>query len=220
METDNLNPLFSYLIWFVIFLSLFHIPYLWAGNLTKKQWKYVDYAWLFIGLLSIISLSGEIRQDRADVAENLAFSRVATMHELFVSFYVNEPPTYFCRIFVKRNMSPSNFDKVQKEFDKACEWSLSFANVFMKSTLPNYENVSWDQFNPPNLDEPILKESLMGMKRQLSYYIAAVDDLQSVREAKVPTTAEMIFIFMWPYFFVLAVALRIAKTTGEIRLER
>lgn len=216
MEKLDIDPLLSYLACFVIALVIFHVLFVWPRNLSLKKWKFIDYAWLGIGLLCLISLSGQIRTEKAGFEEKLAKSRVQGMHELFSSFYINEPQIYFCREFVTSTMSPVNFDETQKEFDRACEWFKNFTTEFSRATIPNYRQVSWEQFNPPQFNDKSLKDILDGMKKQLGFYASAVRDLELTREARNPTSLESNFHVLWPYLLGIATALRMAKTTGEI----
>ena len=58
------------------------------------------------------------------------------------------------------------------------------------------------------------------MEKQLSYFNDSARELRAVREDLEETFVESLFRQAWPFLFVFAVALRMAKTTGELRHER
>ena len=219
MDVNKLDPFADLIIWFLVCFFVFNLI-ICKWKPSKLKLKYIDYAWLFFGLLSLVSLSGEIRRERADLAEEMALIRTKTMHEIFSGFYVNRPSIFFCQKFIKGPSSPDDFDERVKLYSETCEWSRDFAKVFLNLTLPDYKQVRWKQFKPPYKKGGILNDELDGMKEQLSFYTSAVAELELIREAKHRTLLEEIFYYIWAYLFLMAIALRMAKTTGEIIQEK
>ena len=220
MDHDPFNPLFSLLGFFVAALVIFHLLLVWPRNLSKKGWKYVDYAWLAIALLTIVSLSSDIRRQITETKLELAIQRAKTMHALFSDLYVNQPPSYVCIKFVRDEFSPDNFDCVQEEFDRMCDWFGHFGSRFSNATLPDYHSFPVELIEEPNLTNEFLVEVIGELKRQLSYYNDAVDVRMRVSRETAETEFEKSIRFIWPWLFSLAIALRTSKVTGEVLHER
>ena len=220
MPYDTPNHLVALFACFFAALIVLHLWFVWPRNLTKRQWKYADYVWLFAGLLTLISIGGELRRYHAEQSLELVSGRTQNMHQLFIDFFIEEPPSYVCRTFVRSELSPDDIDEVQAKFDELCEWFRTFPSVFLSETLPDFHPIEWQELSPPSTDEASLADILLGMEKQLSYFNDSARELRAVREDLEETFVESLFRQAWPFLFVFAVALRMAKTTGELRHER
>ena len=220
MDQGPFNPLFALLGGFVAALVIFHILLVWPRNLSKKGWKYVDYVWLVVALLTIVSFSSDFRRQVTENKLELAMLRVKSMHALFSDLYANQPPSYVCMKFVRGEFSPDNFDDVQEEFDRICDWFRLFGPRFSTTTLPDYHPFPIELLEAPNSTSEFLVEVIGELKQQLSYYNDAVDARMRASRETAETEFEESIRLLWPWLFYLAVALRMTKVTGEVLHER
>ena len=220
MDQDPFNPLFVLLGGFVAALVIFHLLLVWPRNLSKRRWKYVDYVWLLVASLTIVSFSSDIRRQVTENKLELATQRVKSMHAIFSKLYANQPPSYVCMKFVRGEFSPDNFDDLQEEFDRFCDWFRLFGPRFSTATLPDYRSFPTDLLETPNTTNEFLVEVIGELKQQLSYYNDAVDTRMRVSRETAETEFEESIRLLWPWLFFLAVALRMTKVTGEVLHER
>lgn len=220
MSYETFNPLLALSIVFVVALVIFHLLFVWPRNLSKGGWKYIDYIWLAAAFLTVVSLSSDMRRQSAKVGLEIIQGRVQAMYEIFSGLYVEKPPSYVCRTFIRSAYSPDNLDEIQAEYDRICEWFKNFGPAFTDAATANYKYVDINQFNPPATEDGSLVDVLAGMRRQLSYYNEAVEERVRVEVLSEETGFEKILRSLWPLLFVVTLALRIAKTTGEILNER
>ncbi len=220
MIYEPYNPFLGLCIIFIIALVIFHFLFVWPRNFSKRQWKYIDYLWLSVAFLSVVSLSSDLRRQSATVIMEITDNRVQTMHDIFFNLYISEPPQYICRTFIKGSYVPNNFDQVQAEFDSTCEWFKNFGVAFKKETHQNYKKLEFDDFNPPAPKQASLAEVIDEVRKQLSYYNDAVEEQSKIKKLTKETSVESVFRSLWPFLFVIILALRISKTSGEIRHER
>ena len=80
---DDLQmPLFAslggMLLVFCTFLIIFHLLCVWPRSSSKFEWKILDYVWLAITLLSLIGLTGTVRQNFATAVFDIARLRLET----------------------------------------------------------------------------------------------------------------------------------------------
>lgn len=220
MDHDPFNPLFALLGSFMAALVIFHLLLVWPRNLSKRGWKYVDYAWLAIALLAIVSLSSDIRRQVAESRLEYTMQRARSMHALFSDLYVNQPPSYVCMKFVRSEFSPDDFDDIQEEFDRICDWFRLFGPRFSTATLPDYHSFPVELLEPPNTTNESLVEVIGELEQLLSFYNDAVDAHMRISDAIAETELEESIRFIWPWLFSLGVALRMTKVTGEVLHER
>jgi len=152
-------------------------------------------------------------QDRAASA----FSRVRSLVQLSSS-----SPGAVCRTFVRSEFSPPGgaFDAVQRDYDGACEWFKAIAKA-----LPSELPAPLKPINPsslpsrPEASAAGLADMIGGFFTQLGYYNKQAETLDDLLRKTRRTGVEDSLIYLGPFLLALALALRISKVTGEIRLE-
>jgi len=216
IRTFIFDPLVGFSTLFLVALIIFHLLLVWPRNISKTKWKYIDYVWLSVAFMTIVTVSSELRIKSTDRAMEVAISRVEAMYDVFSRIYVNTPPSYICRKFVRSEYSPDDFEQTQVEYDKACEWFKDFSQYFKVSSGKERNSVSIYSFRKVDFSDSNLEDILQGMKKQLSYYNDAVEKREYVEQQKKYTEFEKHIGSVWPVLFIIALALRIAKTTGEI----
>jgi hypothetical protein len=191
--------------------------------LKKLGFKVVDYFWVMAGGLALIGTMGQVRQIGSINIAN-AFDQLA-------------PPVYdpirvdvdsylggqglSCRTFVRGEWSPPPevFDRIQNEYNAACEW-FQTVSALVPTRVP-IEEMDLRLVPPP----PIVKDE--ELNRQIRAYIAnlqqhnkAAQYRARLQEGMERSPAEAAWLILAPFLGSFAIALRLAKVTGEILLDR
>jgi hypothetical protein len=209
---------------FAVALIGFHAYWVWMRPLSKVGWKKVDYLWLG---LAIISLIGYVTQSRGIVAGYLLRSATIQMDGAYRSLsstaemYDNDPA--ICRSFVRSPYSPpeEEFQRSQHEFNVACDWFDKVAKAILHRDRAPNRKVSWtDLPATPTFTEPMLKNDLGYLQREVDHYNTVVTAHDEIEAQTHRSILEEVLVVLMPIFFAIALALRITKVTGEIKLER
>ena len=222
--TELRPPLWTSPGWiFAVFVSslvVFHLMFVWPRNLTKRGWKVVDYFWLGVGLLGVI---GSVGIGRQAIAENLLTTARAR-----VNFFASEVESALrfgtsgaiCRRFVRTEFSPppEEFDRLQREFDAQCAWFTQAIERLKASPLAKREPLRFEDLggSPPVGADRWTSEHA---HETVSRYNAAVAELERLSHDAKRTDLELALLIVGPFLLVVALALRIAKVTGELRHE-
>lgn len=222
MHSEPSFPFLSSQLWilgfFFLCLLIFHVALIKIWRLDKIDWKKVDYIWLGVAALGLLSATGEVRRL---VATGMSFREEAYMHAAYgrvldQAAFMSTAPGAICRIFVRSEFSPENLDKVQEEFDRICNYGKALAKA-----LP--PEPSEDQLrlpSRPRVKDAMLLEVLGRLDYALEDYTEAKRRLKLVEAAKDQTGAELSLVALSPLLLSIALAIRITKVTGEILLEK
>lgn len=225
MHSPDLNlPWFIDYRWilgiFIAALASFHILFVRLFPLSSLRWKQVDYVWLPMAFVGII---GSVGINRIVISENLlalanarmsgALSQVRDATEFGTS-------TAICRTFIRSPASPppDEFSKLQQGFDVQCDWFRGLANALNTNKIDSAKSINIAEFAgpQPSVGEPLAYSHL---SQSVARYNEAVEDIQQLKGAKQSSNFESVIRFLGPALVALALALRITKVTGEIRVD-
>jgi hypothetical protein len=204
----------------VILTSVFHIVFIALLDFDKVAWKKTDYVWIGIGALGLISMTANSRiilaKDRLEFAtERTTFA----LQQLRISLEI--PSRHFCTKFVRSEFSPPDLENMQKEFDAACAWLKTAPNFLPASSNPPFKPLKFSDTNFPNwiTDKGILDEISM-IRWWFDEYERRRKNVEKLLAQAKPEEGKYIYELLGPILICIATALRLAKVTGEIRLER
>lgn len=203
---------------FGIALVVSHIALVWIIRLDKIGWKKVDYIWLGFTALSLLTAASEVRR--------LVATHWLTSEERYRDAayeWLRDNAEFMrggavCVEFVRSEFSPSNFDEVQTQFRKVCDYGKR-----LYASLPTQPPEA-----PLGLKLParpaVTDRGLLGYYEMFDNawkdYIQAEHWVKKLDAATTRTDTEETFVLLSPILLAVALALRITKVTGEIRLER
>jgi hypothetical protein len=198
---------------FFIALILFHIKLVWLSPLSKAGWKRVDYYWLAFGTLGLIGASGQARETAIGAYEGV-------VNGYYQGF---DPVRYTVALSRERVTKGAQVTGLPPNAQLAYEeWGKWLDGV--------YDRVA---ASPPNAtinesvlaNEPIvLVEEAASTTKDIRQAIRTHNEWVE-RQAnlslatKRPIAEDMLTLFS-PVLLALAMALRITKVTGELRLDR
>jgi hypothetical protein len=204
---------------FVVALLAFHVALVWIWPLGKIGWKKVDYIWLAFALLGGLGGVGSARQFLATGRGSLAEERVRTEAQWVLERINAGTSVAVCRQFVRSDFSPpeQEFNRIQREFDALCAW-FKAASQRASSELSGGGTTTLVDLAgapPPQVTDRWHIESL---SEQVDRYNAVIRARNELAASSKPSEGEILLMIFGPYFLGVAVALRITKVTGEIRL--
>jgi hypothetical protein len=200
---------------FVGLLILFH-AYVFISKPDARFLKKVDYYWLAFTALSLVSAASSQRQVLAqgelDLSRRIVVSSVRDLKYAgnFSQQYTCNTPWIAPTIPVPEAIQRYNtreaacawFTEVNKKLDRP-DLDLGSAIESLDQPLPATVPSSWN-FSP-------LNDVLRGAKKTLTENRQLEADAQT-------SDAEKILMVLLPYLLAFALALRITKVTGELRL--
>lgn len=206
---------------FVGATAVFHAALVFAWPLGRVGWKVVDYVWLLFGLLGALSGVQAVRQELAEgllpEAEEVLRSDAASILDRIA---IGASPTV-CRTLEPLEPTPRDEEiaRRQREFDEVCAWFRS-AKQRVGRGLP--------------AERPLTLEALGGGPAPLAEEFSIVEDLEDAvaRYNRAQHTVERLASqadqsdveatlgAIAPFLIAIALALRITKVTGELRIER
>jgi hypothetical protein len=214
--TSNFWALLGVFAFFLIALDLILVRWL---KLGKTAWKRVDYIWLAVAALGLISASSEARRLLAtNLLENQKAFTAANYDFLRQHVQFGTGPA-ICRQFVRTQYSPDNLEDAQKEFDLACGFYRS-----LLASIP--DNVS-EKFQPvelptnlkkPNVKEKMLLEDFDRLDKIFGEYNQSRRELEELIASQNRSGFEMSVAILGPLLLAFALALRMTKVTGELKL--
>ncbi|TAM48409.1 MAG: hypothetical protein EPN55_00170 [Gammaproteobacteria bacterium] len=214
------NPWWALVI-FLVGLIAFHFLLVWPRNLSKLGWKVVDYFWLATALLGVLGAVGIARQSAAQhllATANVRVEGAASIVESALRFGTSGA---ICRKFVRSEYSPPPevFNRIQGEFDEQCKWfTMAWKRL---ETSPFAKRTSLTLQDLGNTIPRGGEEwAITYLRESLDRYNMAVANLERLIEAEKRTDAEKVLSLFAPFLLAIALALRVAKVTGELLHER
>lgn len=212
------------LLIFGICLLIFHLVLVRWIPLGSIGWKRVDYFWLLMVVISVVSYASQARAILAGYIIDTSNSRVEASYSLFreyISMYDNSPA--ICREFVRSEYSPpeEKLKQIQHEYDQTCNWFHQLAQGISTTPTTPTNPISWSSLPiPPDITEKPLVQNIATVRSSLDEFNKQVQMHEHLTlQARRSPSEEMLMIFA-PLLLSVALALRITKVTGEIKLER
>lgn len=203
---------------FIAALMFFHVVLVYVWPLGKTGWKRVDYIWLSMGFLGVSSGVASSRQTLAQLQLPGAAAQVETTAgwiESRARFGVSEA---FCRQFVRSEYSPPKelFDRLQREFDELCGW-FKTVNGRLPGLLAKRVPLTLDNFGsaPPRVTDAY---PIQSFEEAVGEYNRAISSWMELQELARQSDLEFVLSVVGPFLISVAIALRMTKVTGEIRL--
>jgi len=204
------------LVIFFVTLALFHLSFIRIYPLSKKGWKYVDYVWLSLGTIGLISGVGASRQIIATNEISDASWRIERAASDVENSIVFGHGPAICRTFVRTEYSPANLDDIQAEYDAMCKWFQNAEKILPTTTFSSRKTIHLGDFQalPMGADQYAVQK----FRDAIEDYNQAVSRLEALTELTKKSNIEVAITHIGPFLLAIALALRITKVTGELRL--
>jgi hypothetical protein len=218
---------YALLIVFVVALLISHAALLPLLGYNEIRWQYIDYVWLPLALLGLI---GAVQLNRSEVASYYvsvwnvrATDSLARMQHMAESYSRTE--SHLCQKGLRSDFSPPPdiFDAIERDHTSTCDWFKLLRSKLPKSLKdvpPGFEFGSLPV--PPNLRSPAASgpaEAIDNLRNELTRYTEAETQTKVHQTEMEPPFLLRLAKYFGPFIIAIALALRITKVTGEIRIK-
>jgi hypothetical protein len=207
---------------FVLLLIIFDLVLVRYFKLSSISWKRVDYIWLGFAALGLIAAAAQVRElvatDQIDMFQQRANAGLSRLRGSATLLGSDSGPV--CRTFVRSQYSPpqEEFDRIQQEYNRVCGWFKQIGSAIPRelpippklTTLPSGPDASIND----------LKNIIDSFYQQLEFYNQDVEAFSTVYNARKRSRLENLLVYLGPFLLAAALALRVTKVTGEIKLEQ
>ena len=210
------NIWYALLALFITILVL-HLALVYPRNLSKKQWKRIDYVWISFTAIGLIGATNNVKVALSKNQLLIASDRIPFQYKYVCSFLSPEGSKTVCREFVRGELSPSNFDSVVVDYDRTCQWSKNLYRILTSIDTTNYQQI--DTTKIPLLetnDNKWFKGVILEGIREYNKLVKEQYDNQ----AEIDSGQQSELLFFTPLLLILGLAIRITKVTGELRYEK
>lgn len=205
---------------FLLLLVLSHLFFVYPKNLSKRAWKKVDYIWLGVAAIGLLSIASDVRVATAKNWFEMEEARAIGSLRRIIKFYPTPENTYLCFQFIKGEYSSDGFEEFQHQHDLRCNWLKKVSEVLKELDVEKLPELSIQSFPIPNFDKEYLFETVRTLEKDIGWY---QEDRRQALETKSllsQTDLEKNLFYFSPFLLCLALALRIAKVTGELRYDK
>ena len=219
---DNLFANIVSNIWYALVALLIisivlHLFLVYPKNLSKKQWKRVDYIWIELTAVGLIGTTNNVRLVLNKNQLLLTYPRLASQIKYINSFLSPEGSKIVCRTSVKTEYSPSNFDEIVKDDNNACEWSKKIYQIIKRIDTAAYTSVNMSEIPPLETSENIWFKGVI--LDNINKYNSLVLDKENCAR-QIDDLNKDTFLVFSPLLLILGLAIRLTKVTGELMHEK
>ncbi len=225
ISMDLQIPFYGEAVWliavFVVTAIVLHLLFVVAFPLNKRQLKQIDYIWILIAVIGLYGSETQIRRAFAGEYIEMGLARVRAKYD-FIRYQIKAfTGPDVCRETPRSELTAPNTAALQKEFDAACQYGRQ---IFEK--LPNQPPMAMREFDAiglrdrPAVSSAFLKSLYQDVDLSLETYATYLADYQRLRKINEYSELELIFAVVAPNLLAVALALRLVKVTGELKLEK
>lgn len=216
------NPVWLFVL-FALLLLVFHVWLVCWRPIGEIGWKRVDYIWLGIAAVGLVGQAAQVRQHWYSSAYEISHYKVAgTLSALIRQANFAVGPSV-CRSFNLAPSSPRNLVQIQAEYDFACAEFKQLTREVRNadgSRDVGFLDLLDTTKTRSRLTDGILIDILATLDRDHKAFIDALKERSDAKYKTRTTANEFVLVVFSPFLLMMAVALRTAKVTGEIRLKR
>ena len=187
--------------------------------ITKIGFKKVGYFWLGAAVISLMAIGAKLQGQMASVELAALNFKIEASYSQLDRDLRGHQQRYCNQVFVKTDMSPSNFQEVQDRYTRACE-------TFSKWLPKLAEDKSYTAFFRALQDTQFSHDTVLAQDLEhIQYYVNDLaKDIAQVVVLKDQTglseNYQAFALIVAIFFGPVALGLRLGKVWVEIRLER
>lgn len=198
-----------------LFTLLFHMFFIFLWPLSNATWKKVDYIWVGLAAVGVISLSIDLRHVVASKWENIEHGRASIFFDITKSMVTNPMSSYECRY--GNDHSDKDSEDFEIEFIKACNWLIAVSVRMEGLDFSSIPELSAKDFPTVDFNGYGLNDRPEWFFQMLTNYGQDRDRYVRTVKMKSPSPWESNLNFFAPFVLCLGIALRLTKVTGELR---
>ena len=202
----------------VVMTLLCHVLFVWLFPLEDVTWKRLDYLWMFAAALGVLASSGKAARFIAEnQLKNFQEPITITSYELLRGDIRSGADGSACTMFHRSADSPPDFGERVKEQQLLCERYKKLDAEMPESVEPPFKPLKELGFVPLTGNPQYVTASFDVANRDAAEYEHNREQYAEIAEKTKSSKWENAYLAMGPLLLAVAVALRITKTSGEIR---
>lgn len=221
------SPL-ALVIVFLVALVLSHLILLPLLGDREVRWQYIDYVWLPLAFIGLVGTTQMNRSEMASTYLSVWQSRAENLLALSRSTVANygRDDSYVCSKGKRSLYSPPAeiFDAIERDHASTCEWFRSVKPLLPHTIAEVPQGYSFSYLPPPpKLTSPAAKgpaEAIEHLKALIKQYLEASSHIAMHSAEKETPIFLIVARYLGPFVLAIALAIRITKVTGEIRIKR
>jgi hypothetical protein len=195
---------------------ILHFLLVYPRNLSKTQWKKVDYLWIALTAFGLIGSTNSVRVMYNKNQISLYDHSIPFQYHYLRSFLTPDGSKAVCLEYVRDRLSPPDFDSIVADQTRSCEWSKKMYQLTLVVDTFNYAAI--DTAKIPTLrtkDNVWFRDMLISI---IYEYNKQVKEKAVLQDGLTGETATMV-LFYTPLLLIIGLAIRITKVSGELRHE-
>ena len=195
-----------------------HALFIWFFPLKEVNWKRLDYVWMFAAVLGVLASSGKAARFIAEnQLNNFQEPATITSYEFLRADIKSGAEGPACAVLHRSGDSFPDFDERVKEQQSICEQYKKFDAQMPESVGPPFKPLKDLGFVPFTGNPQYVAASFDIANRDAEEYERNRETYDEIAEKTKSSKWENAYLAMGPLLLAVAVALRITRTSGEIR---
>ncbi|AZL86173.1 hypothetical protein EIJ81_09310 [Aliivibrio salmonicida] len=196
----------------LLLTGFLHIP-LWCGkNLSKIQWKKVDYLWPLVAGIGLMGTVSEVRSRVASDWAETEHTRAVLSLESINDYTVNQLKSFLCASEPRVNRGV--------ESQQSCSWFLNSANYLQSVNFNELPNLTFDSLPEITFRSELIESDVMWLQGMFDNYQSQKYAYESTVLETKKHPLEELFWYLSPYLICIAISVRVTKVSAELKMER
>nr|VVV04034.1 hypothetical protein AW0309160_01417 [Aliivibrio wodanis] len=203
----------TFFVFFTLLLTgALHVPLLCGKNLSKVQWKKVDYLWPLVAGIGLMGTVSEVRSRVATDWAETEHTRAVLSLESINNFTTTQLKNVIC--------SGESIMSEQNEAQESCVWFLASAKYLQSVNFLELPNITFDDLPPITFDSNFIESDVMWLQGMFDNYQSQKQIYETTLLETKKHPLEELFWYLSPYLICIAISVRVTKVSAELKMER
>ncbi|WP_167512792.1 hypothetical protein [Aliivibrio finisterrensis] len=196
----------------LLLTGVLHIP-LWCGkNLSKVQWKKVDYLWPLVAGIGLMGTVSEVRSRVASDWAETEHTRAVLSLESINKYTSNQLESFLC----------TNEKGVDEEVEsqQSCAWFLESTMYLRSINFNELPNITFDSLPRITFSSGLIESNIMYLEGMFDNYQSQKHVYETTMLETKKHPLEEAFWYLSPYLICIAISVRVTKVSAELKMEK
>ena len=214
------SSFWSLLVVFVVSLGILYLLLVRVFPLGKIGWKRVDYVWLAVAVIGLLSTSSDACRLIAENRYENQILYTALSYDAFHREVESGTGIAICREFNRTEFSPPNLDAIQKEYNAVCNYYKDLIQ-HVPQKLNDGKRVQFPtSLVRPDVTDKMLVRDFERLQQSFDEYEKDQTVQEGLATAKTKSDLERSATIIGPLLLTFALAFRVVKVIGEVKIEK
>lgn len=210
------------IVLFLALVAIFHLIIIYVKNPDDITWKRVDYLWLSLTIIGIVSTSGAIERHVSKILlDSQEIPRLKTNYSMIHNFFDIRASSegWYCINHEYENtfaITKEKFEEHSNRLREQCAYLQQQLKKVPKEIPEPYPSLK-DLNLPSDISSKVQnKDESIRYQDVLNYYNEQYLIYADTKNKIEISDSEFILLFLSPFFICLGLAIRVTKVTGDI----